>query len=188
MRRPERYQLAFDFALPSQEVRPSYLVKPNTFAQFNSREPEINRFVRVLKEPVTIHTPYEAAHHLMNRIYTPFANFDQEEVWVLLLNTQYRITHEAMIYRGTINCVPVRVAEIFKEAVRVNAPTILLSHCHPSGVPQQSPEDVQLTATAYAASRILGIELLDHIIVGDGSWLSMRDQGIGFGEEVSRPT
>lgn len=138
MFRPEQFQLAFDFSnsLEPQLAQPS--VYSSTFAGIENRESVTNRFVRRLHEPVTVRIPADAANHLMQQIFYPFETFDQEELWVLLLNNRHRITHEAMIYRGTINTIQVRLPEIFKEAVRVNSPALLLSHCHPSGAPRSA--------------------------------------------------
>ena len=104
---------------------------------------EAGRFVREVKDEVFVISPQAAADYLLDKIYTPFDQFDQEETWVLLLNTKNKITHEAMVYRGTINAAYVRIAEIFKEAIRVNADGIIFSHCHPSGNPDPSPEDLR---------------------------------------------
>ena len=85
-----------------------------------------------------------------------------------------------MVYRGTVNTAYVRVAEFFKEAVRVNATGIILSHNHPSGKPDPSPEDIETTRRAKEAADILGIELEDHIIVGKDAWVSLKERGLGF--------
>lgn len=175
MARPERYQLGFDFRRPD----PSQIYYELGFL---SREnPEgIGRFVRTLQEEVRIRTPADAAEHLMRSVFTPFEAFDQEELWGLLLNSKNRITHENMVYRGTVNSINIRPAELFKEAVRVNAPAVLLSHVHPSGDPTPSPEDVLVTKEALQAGRLLGIELLDHIICGRDVWISLKQQKLGF--------
>ena len=106
--------------------------------------------------------------------------YDQEELWACILNTKNRITHEAMIYRGTVNSINIRPAELFKEAVRINAPALVLSHIHPSGSVEPSPPDIQVTEQAVAAGKLLGIDVLDHIIIGKESWLSLKEKGWGF--------
>lgn len=141
---------------------------------------DTGRFVRRVKEEVVVRSPADAAHYLLSRIYVPFEQFEQEEFWVLLLNTKNLVTHETMVYRGTVNTIPVRVAEIFREAIRHNATYILLSHCHPSGDPTPSPEDVRVTEMANKAAELLDIYLLDHIVVGNGRWVSMKERGLGF--------
>ena len=90
-------------------------------------------------EEIIVRTPSDAAYHFMNRIYVPFEQFDQEELWTLLLNTKNRITHDVMVYRGTLNSAHVRLAELFKEAVRNNSASMVISHCHPSGDPTPQP-------------------------------------------------
>jgi len=112
------------------------------------------RFVRTVNEEITIRSPEDAAHHLIDHVYTPFEQIDQEELWVLLLNTKNRVTHEAMIYRGTLNTVYIRLAELFKEAIRVNAAAFILSHCHPSGEPAPSPV---IWRKSQVAKLLLGI-------------------------------
>ena len=110
----------------------------------------------------------------------PFDQFSQEEMWVLLLNSRTRITHEVMVYRGTVNSALVRVPELFKEAIKVNAPGLILSHCHPSSDPEPSPEDAMITRQARLAAELLDIDLLDHIVVGKDAWVSLRQRGLGF--------
>ena len=72
-------------------------------------------------------SPGDAANHLLRKIYTPFEQFDQEELWTLLLNTKNRVTHEVLVYRGTLNTVHIRLAEVFKEAVRINAASMIVN-------------------------------------------------------------
>ena len=144
------------------------------------REIELDRFVRKLQEPAWATSPQEVAQYLLTHVYTPFDQFDQEEIWVLLLNNKNRITHEALVYRGTISQVLIRVSEIFKAAVRVNAAGLIMSHCHPSGDPTPSPEDVQVTRQIQEAAQLLGITFEDHIIVGKDAWVSLKERGLGF--------
>lgn len=99
----------------------------------------------------------------------------------LLLNTRNRMTHELMVYRSTVNAVQIRPAEIFKEAVRNNAVAIVVAHCHPSGDPTPSPEDVQATRILVQAGKNLDIDILDHVVVGRDRWVSMKERGLGFG-------
>jgi DNA repair protein RadC len=180
------YQLGFDeqFRVThAADVTPEQftgLIFPSRSEEIPLRVSDISRFVREVKETVPIGSPAEAGQYLLEHIYSPFDRFDQEELWVLLLNIKHHITHEVMVYRGTINSVLVRPAELLKEAVRVNAPVIMLSHNHPSGDPTPSPEDVQVTVAASQAAKLLGIEVLDHLVVGTNRWVSLRDRGLGF--------
>jgi hypothetical protein len=91
------------------------------------------RFVQEARADIQVGSPEQAAAYLQQHVYRPFDQFDQEELWVLLLNTKNWITHQVMVYRGTVNSALIRPVELFKEAVRVNATGLILSHCHPSG-------------------------------------------------------
>ena len=176
MTRPERYQLPFEFGRKRDPSLTYYELGFGGHEQVESA----GRFVRAVREEIVVRSPQDAALHLLANVFTPFEAFDQEELYVLLLNTKNRITHEAMIYRGTVNTIYIRPAELFKEAIRVNAPALLLSHCHPSGSVDPSPEDVRVTEEAVQAGKLLGIEVLDHILVGQAAWLSLREKGLGF--------
>jgi DNA repair protein RadC len=85
-----------------------------------------------------------------------------------------------MLYRGTTNSAPIRVAEVFRDAVRTNAVGIVVAHNHPSGDPSPSPEDIRVTRDIRSAGALLDIELLDHIVVGDNRWISLKLRGLGF--------
>jgi len=185
---PERlYQLRFD-----DQFKPDVPqdVTPEGFAglEFDEgdREGRRGRFVREMREGVYVKSPGEAGHYLLERVYTPFEDFDQEEMWALLLDSKCQVTHEVMVYRGTVGALHIREAEVLKEAVRANAPALILSHCHPSGDPDPSPEDVQTTKMLRQAAGLLGIDLVDHVIVGRDAWISLRDRGMGFDSTSSR--
>ena len=187
---PERlYQGQFDEGFePSkhQEVTPKNFVglssprRPGLSLATGQTALELGRFVREAKEHYFVTSPQAAADYLLKNIYTPFEKFDQEEVWVLLLDSKNKITHEVMVYRGSVNKAYIRPVELFKEAARVNAVGVIMSHCHPSGDPTPSPEDTQVTCSAVESATVLGIELLDHIIVGRDRWVSMKERGLGF--------
>ncbi|CAN5690746.1 DNA repair protein RadC [soil metagenome] len=105
---------------------------------------------------------------------------DQEQLWVALLDTKHRLERLVPVYQGSVNSAQVRIAEVFKEAIRANAPAIALAHNHPSGDPTPSADDIALTADLDRAARLLDIELIDHLVIGDGRWLSLRRLGLGF--------
>ncbi len=102
----------------------------------------------------------------------------QEQLRVVLLDTRNRVLDVLMIYQGNVNSTMVRMAEVFREAIVVCAPNIVLVHNHPSGDPSPSPEDVALTKQAVEAGRIFGIEVLDHIVIGRGRFVSLKDRGV----------
>ena len=169
-----RFDEAFNHSVP-QDVTPEGF----TGLAFPEQE-RVSRFVREVRESVYVHSPADAAQHLLTKVYVPFADFDQEELWVLLLNAKLQITHEVMVYRGTVSTLLIRQAELLKEAVRLNAPIVILSHCHPSGDPTPSPEDVRMTRQVNEAADLLGLDLADHIIVGQDRWISLKERGLGF--------
>lgn len=98
----------------------------------------------------------------------------QEELWVLLLNSRNKFLGKEKLYKGSQDATTVRVAEIFKTAVRKNAYAIALVHNHPSGNPAESPEDVNMTKAVIQAGSIMDIRLLDHIIIGAVDFGSIR--------------
>lgn len=142
--------------------------------------PVQGRFLREVSHPTPLTSPEATANYLAQHIYHPFNTFDQEELWVLLLNIKNVITHDALIYRGTLNSALIRVGEVFKPAVWVNAGAIIISHCHPSGNSNPSPEDIQVTRSIIKAGQLLDIKVLDHLVMGQNSWISLKEQGVEF--------
>ena len=100
---------------------------------------------------------------------------EQEQLVVLMLNTKNRIIKEKMLFKGTVNYSCISPREIFIEAVKAKAVHILLVHNHPSGDPTPSREDILMTRQVQEAGELLGITLLDHIIIGDNSFVSLRE-------------
>ena len=128
----------------------------------------------------TIRSPRD----VVDRLILQLGSLEREELHVLLLSTRNIVTAQEHVYVGNVSASVVRVAELFTEAVRRCAPRILLVHNHPSGDPTPSADDLALTANAIAAGRLLDIEVLDHIVVGRDSWVSVRDRGIAFDASV----
>ena len=106
--------------------------------------------------------------------------FDQEHLRVLLVNTRNQIMAIREIYIGNVSTALVRAAEVFRDAIRENAPSIILVHNHPSGDPTPSADDVKLTQSLVEAGRLLQVELLDHIIIGNRRFVSMQSLSLGF--------
>lgn len=102
----------------------------------------------------------------------------QEEFRVLLLNTQHAVTRELVITRGTLDTSVVHPREVFRAAIVESAAAVVLVHNHPSGDPTPSPEDRAITTQLAQAGRLVGIPILDHIIVGDGRYISFVEAGI----------
>ena len=108
-----------------------------------------------------------------------FAHLERESLVVALLSRKHRLTAVVPVYVGNVAGTSVRIAELFTEAVRRNASGILLAHNHPSGDPSPSADDIRTTKDAAAAGRLLGIEVVDHVIFGAGRWISLRRAGPG---------
>ena len=106
---------------------------------------------------------------------------DQENLAVLVVDTRNRLIEARIIYQGSVNASIVRVSEILRPAIVVNAPAIVLGHNHPSGIASASPEDITLTRALKTTCKTFDLDLLDHIIVTPGSaFISMKEKGLGF--------
>ena len=124
-----------------------------------------------------IHSPADAAA----LVEYEMAALVQEHLRVIVLDTRNRVLSVEKLYMGSLNASTVRVGELFRAAIQRSAAGIILVHNHPSGDPSPSPEDVNLTRTAVQAGRLLDIEVLDHLIIGRGRHVSLKEKGLGFG-------
>ncbi len=106
------------------------------------------------------------------------ADLAQEQLRVVILDTKNHILGCSLVYQGGLNATVVRLGDCFREAVRLGASALILVHNHPSGDPTPSPEDVHLTAEAAKAGELLGIEVLDHLVIGRPNFVSLREQGL----------
>ena len=103
-----------------------------------------------------------------------FAHLERESLVVGLLSRKHRLMAVVPVYVGNVAGTSVRIGELFTEAVRRNASGIVLAHNHPSGDPLPSGDDLRTTKDAAAAGRLLGIEVVDHVVFGAGRWVSLR--------------
>lgn len=124
-----------------------------------------------------INSAADAAQLLMD-----MGHLQQEHVRIILLDMNRRVIATPTVYIGTLNASVLRVSEIFREAVTRNSPAIILAHNHPSGDPSPSPEDIEITRTLIAAGKLLDIVLVDHLIIGQQEWQSLKQMGLGFNE------
>jgi DNA repair protein RadC len=119
-------------------------------------------------------------HDLASRLIAELGHLPREELRVVLLDTRNGIMTMPTVYRGNVSVALVRIGELFRDAVRVHAARLILVHNHPSGDPTPSPDDLHMTAEAVAAGRLLDIAVLDHLVIGHGSFVSLRDRGLAF--------
>ena len=121
-----------------------------------------------------IRTPGDVAQLLM-----PELRFLTQEVFkIILLDIKNQIITRKTISKGGLSSSIVHPREVFKEAIRHSSAAIILVHNHPSGIPEPSKDDIGITRRLIEAGRILGIDVLDHIIIGDGRFISMKEKGI----------
>jgi len=113
-------------------------------------------------------------------VYTVF-NFlkyeAKEQFIVINLNNQHGIMNYETVATGTVNSIKLRPCEVLRTAVLVNAPAIILVHNHPSGYPDPSESDIAITNKIVECGKLLGIDVLDHIIIGESSFVSLKQLG-----------
>jgi len=130
----------------------------------------------------TIRSPGDVAGRLM----VEMGRLEREELRVLSLNAKNVVQRASSVYVGNVSASLVRVGELFRDAVRLDASGVVLVHNHPSGDPTPSPDDLHLTAEAIAAGRLLDVDVLDHVVIGHDAWVSLRDRGVSF-DRAGRP-
>lgn len=128
------------------------------------------------EERATVRSPQDVA----NLLRPEMGLLDQEELRVVLLNTRNQVLGVHTVYRGSVNTSLVRVGELFREAVRQNCPALVVVHNHPSGDPTPSADDVAMTRQAVEAGRLLDIEVLDHLIIAQQGFVSLKERRQGF--------
>lgn len=120
-----------------------------------------------------IRSPEDGAKYVMNDMRF----LSQEHFVTLYLNTKNQVLHKKTIFIGSLNASIVHPREIYKEALRRSAASIVCVHNHPSGDPSPSREDIEVTRRIVECGKILGIELLDHLIIGENKFVSLKEKG-----------
>jgi len=131
------------------------------------------------EERPVIHSPADAAALVMYEM----SALEQEHLRVMLLDTRNQVIDIVELYHGSLNISMIRVGEVFKPAVRRNIASIIVVHNHPSGDPTPSPDDVAVTRAIIEAGKLLDIEVLDHLVIGQGKYVSLKERGLGFKEQ-----
>jgi DNA repair protein RadC len=129
------------------------------------------------EERPTINSPADAAALVQYEM----SALEQEHLRVILLDTRNHVLDIAEVYRGSVNSSQVRVGEVFKAAIRRGAPAVIVAHNHPSGDPTPSPDDVAVTRAFVQAGKLLDVDVLDHLVIGQGRYVSLKERGLGFG-------
>ena len=128
---------------------------------------------RSSRERVQVTSPRSVAEYLMPQ----YGNRPVEQFGVLLLDTKHKVLRATVLSVGTLDASIVHPREIFREATAGGAAAVVLFHNHPSGDPEPSREDRRLTERLIAAGVVMGIDVLDHIILGDACYFSFREKG-----------
>ncbi|OJH17504.1 hypothetical protein BLX88_18820 [Bacillus obstructivus] len=120
-----------------------------------------------------IRSPEDAANYVMNDMRF----LSQEHFVCIYLSTKNQVIHQQTIFIGSLNASIVHPREVFKEAFRRSAASIICIHNHPSGDPGPSREDIEVTKRLVECGKIIGIEILDHLIIGDKKFVSLKEKG-----------
>lgn len=124
-------------------------------------------------EKMTIRSPEDGANYVMEEM----RQLKQEHFVALFLDTKNQVIHRQTIFIGSLNASIVHPREVFREAVRRSAASLICFHNHPSGDPSPSQEDILVTNRLKEAGKVMGIEVLDHIIIGDRRFISLKEKG-----------
>lgn len=134
---------------------------------------------RRLQEPAPARRVIRSAADVA-AVCAPMRRLDREHFRVILLNTRHEVLEVVDAAVGGLASAPVHPREVFKEAIRRSAAAVILVHNHPSGHPEPSRDDIMITEQLRAAGRLVGIEVLDHLIIGERTYTSLREQRQGF--------
>ena len=135
--------------------------------RFKSESPE---------EKPTINSPADAAALVSYEL----SALEKEHLRVILLDTRNHVLDIVEVYQGSVNSSQVHVGELFRAAIRRNASALIVVHNHPSGDPTPSPDDVAVTRAILQAGKLLDVDVLDHLVIGQGRWVSLKERGLGF--------
>ncbi len=130
------------------------------------------RFFKRDEEEIYIRDSKDAYNYLKDKM----ANLKKEQFRGLHLNSRNKLIHDEIISLGTLTTNLVHPREVFQPAIQYSAAAIILAHNHPSGDPQPSEDDIKITKQIIEASKIINIEILDHIIIGKNEYLSLKDR------------
>ena len=123
--------------------------------------------------------PVFSTSQAIHAYFSPrFKNYKKELFIAVLLDAKNRLLHECKISEGTLTGSLIHPREAFREAIKESAASVVFVHNHPSGDPAPSRDDIAVTARLKSAGEIIGIQVIDHMIIGDGRYVSLREHGI----------
>jgi len=128
------------------------------------------------EDRLQVKSPADAANLMMLEM----SLLEQEHMRLILLDSKNYVLDTPTMYIGSLNTSVIRVGELFREAIRQNCAAIIVVHNHPSGDPTPSPEDVAVTELITQAGQLLDIDVLDHLIIGQQRYVSLKERGLGF--------
>lgn len=128
------------------------------------------------EERPQVKSPADAANLMMIEMGT----LEQEHMRLILLDSKNYVLDTPTMYIGSLNTSVIRVGELFREAIKQNCAAIIVVHNHPSGDPTPSPEDIAVTELIAQAGQLLDIDVLDHLIIGQQKYVSLKERGLGF--------
>jgi DNA repair protein RadC len=128
------------------------------------------------EERPQIRSPADAA----NLVLIEMSLLEQEHLRLLLLDTKNRVIEMPTVYMGNLNTSVIRIGELFRHALRANSAGMIVVHNHPSGDPTPSPEDIRVTERVVEAGDLMGVEVLDHLIIGGHRFVSLKERRLGF--------
>ncbi len=136
---------------------------------------EIGRRVLAARpaERPQITSPRDAAHFLMPE----YSARPVEQFGLLMLDSRHRVLRTSVLTVGTLDCAAVQPRDVFRQALLASAAAVVMFHNHPSGDPQPSGEDIELTRRTVAAGELMGIRVVDHVVLGDGRYCSLKESG-----------
>ena len=129
---------------------------------------------KAIARPLIFHDPGQVAEYYLEDM----RHMEQEQFRMMMFNTRQVLIGDVLLAKGTVSSAVTTPREIFVEALRHQAVSLILVHNHPSGDPEPSKEDIELTARVRAAGKVIGMPLLDHIIIGDTSYVSLKERGL----------
>ena len=123
-----------------------------------------------------VKSPADAANLLMMEM----GLLEQEHLRTILLDSKNHVLKIHTVYIGSLNTAALRVGELFREAIRLNSAALIVADNHPSGDPTPSNEDISVHRQIVEAGKLLNIDVLDHLVIGQQRWVSLKERGLGF--------